>query len=97
MATLIAFMTPRDGGGDALGRYVEQVTPMLVAAGGKAVKRVGVRDVVTGRSEVEIVLVMDFEDAATIRALFDSDEYQALIPVRNEGFSDMNIYITEDL
>ena len=97
MATLIVLSTPRDGGGHALGRYVERVMPMLITAGGQAVKRVGVRDVIAGRADVGFVIVMDFKDAATIRALFDSDEYQALIPLRDQGFAAMDIYITEDL
>ena len=40
---------------------------------------------------------MDFEDAETIRGVFASDAYQALIPDRDAGFSNIEILITESL
>jgi len=71
--------------------------PMLLAAGGKVVKRLAISDVVAGRSEPRYVMVMDFEDATSIRGVFQSAEYHAIIPVRDEGLEMIDIYITEDL
>lgn len=97
MATLIVVSTPKDNGGRAIVRYVEQVMPMLLAAGGQVVKRLAISHVVAGRSEPQYVMVMDFEDATSVRRVFDSDEYHAIIPVRDEGLEMIDIYITEDL
>jgi uncharacterized protein (DUF1330 family) len=97
MATLIVVSTPRDNGGDAIRRYVEQVMPMLLAAGGNVVKRLAITDAVAGRPQPRYVMVMDFEDASSARHVFDSAEYHAIIPVRDEGLETIDIYITEDL
>jgi uncharacterized protein (DUF1330 family) len=51
---------------------------------------------VNGRA-AGIVLVMDFESADTVGALFESDEYRALVPVRDRGFAEMNILITHEM
>jgi len=96
MATLIVLSTARHDGEDALISYVEQVIPMIIDAGGTPIKRLHVSDVVCGNANVEFVFVADFEDASTIRRLFDSAEYQALLPVRDRGFEAIDIYITED-
>lgn len=96
MATLIVVSTPREGGDDALMSYVEQVVPMIINSGGAPIKRLRVTDIVSGQPHPEFVFVADFKDAATIRRLFDSTEYQALIPARDKGFAAIDIYITED-
>lgn len=96
MATLIVVSTPREGGNEALMSYVEQVVPMITNNGGVPIKRLRITDVVSGQPHPEFVFVADFEDAATVRRLFDSAEYQALIPTRDEGFAAIDIYITED-
>ena len=44
-----------------------------------------------------MVLVMDFDSAETVTAMFESDGYQALVPVRDRGFTEMNILITGEL
>ncbi|MFV2039444.1 MAG: DUF1330 domain-containing protein [Acidimicrobiales bacterium] len=97
MATLIAVTTSREGHNDDLRSYVDQAVPMLLGAGGQVVKRLAVTDVVAGGSKAANVLVMDFPDAQTVRAVFDSDGYKALIPVRDRAFEHIDILITEDL
>ncbi|GMQ98472.1 MAG: hypothetical protein BMS9Abin17_0984 [Acidimicrobiia bacterium] len=96
MATLIVVSTPRDGEDEALMSYVEQVVPMILNAGGVPVKRLRVTDVVHGSPDAGFVFVADFKDASTVRQLFASAEYKALIPVRDQGFAAMDIFITED-
>ena len=44
-----------------------------------------------------MVLVMDFESADAAAAMFESDEYRALVPVRDRGFSEMNILLTNEM
>lgn len=97
MATLIAVSAPREGHEEDFNSYVDQVVPLLVRAGGQLVKRLAVRDVVAGGSTAANVLVMDFRDIDTLRDVFESDEYKALIPARDSGFAYIDILITEDL
>jgi uncharacterized protein (DUF1330 family) len=44
-----------------------------------------------------MVLVMDFDSADAVSAMFESDEYRALVPVRDRGFEEMNILITQEM
>jgi uncharacterized protein (DUF1330 family) len=43
-----------------------------------------------------MALVMDFDSADAITKLFQSDDYAALVPVRDRGFAEMNILVTQD-
>ena len=52
--------------------------------------------VVNGRP-AGMVLVMDFESADAVTATFESGEYRALVPVRDRGFAEMNILITNEM
>ena len=44
-----------------------------------------------------MVLVMDFPSADAASALFESDAYRALVPVRDRGFTEMNILLTQGM
>ena len=41
--------------------------------------------------------VMDFDSGSAITDLFESVDYAALIPVRDRGFSEMNILLTRTM
>jgi uncharacterized protein (DUF1330 family) len=97
MTTLLVTGTPAEGQGEALGRYLQGVGPLLAGAGGTPVKRVRVTDTITGTAGTAIALVMDFEDAETIQGVFASDAYQALVADRDAGFSNVEILITEPI
>ena len=97
MTTLLVTVTPADGQNEAMGRYLKGVQPLLAGAGGTPVKRVHVTDTITGTAGTGLALVMDFENAETIKGVFASDAYQALIPDRDKGFSNIEILITEAL
>lgn len=96
MATLIVTASLAEGQDEARGRYLQAVTPLLIAAGGQPVKRLRVTNVVAGNADSALALVMDFPDADTVTAAFASDEYQALLPDRDAGFSTIEILVTED-
>jgi uncharacterized protein (DUF1330 family) len=97
MTTLIVTASPAGGQEEARNRYLHAVLPLLIRAGGKPVKRLAVTEIVTGSPGVGIVLVMDFADANTLRSVFDSEDYVALVGDRDQGFSNIEILVTEDL
>jgi uncharacterized protein (DUF1330 family) len=97
MTTLLVTVTPAEGQGEAMGRYLQGVQPLLAGAGGTPVKRLRVTDTITGSAATGLALVMDFDDADAIRGVFASDAYQALIPDRDQGFSNVEILIAEAL
>ena len=76
--------------------YLHGVMPVLLGAGGRLVKRLKVGEVISGKPS-DMVLVMDFDSSEAITTLFASDEYAALIPVRDQGFAEMNILLTKEL
>jgi|GEM_PF-2162140 len=81
----------------ALQTYVKEVMPMLLALDGKVIKRSKISDEYYGESPGEFLLIMDFPIKQKLIALFKSDEYQSLVPYRNNGFSEMNIMFADDL
>ena len=97
MSTLLVTVTPAEGQGESVGRYLQGVQPLLAAAGGTPVKRLRVTETVTGESGTGMALVMDFPDAEIIKTVFASDAYKELIPYRDTGFSSVEILITEAL
>ena len=81
---------------DAVKEYLAGVGPLLTAAGGAPVKRLKVDDVVKGAGR-GMVLVMDFDSADQVHSMFESEEYAALVPVRDRGFAEMDILVTSSM
>ena len=95
MTTLLVTVTPAEGQGEAMGRYLQGVQPILAGAGGTPVKRLRVTDTNVGTAGTAIALVMDFDTPDAIKDALASDQYQALIPHRDLAFSNIEILITE--
>jgi uncharacterized protein (DUF1330 family) len=72
--------------------YLQGVMPLLLGAGGDLVKRLKIDKVINGRS-AGMTLVMDFDSADAVTEMFESDDYAALVPVRDKGFTEMNILL----
>ena len=95
-ATLVVTATPNPNEMESVQDYLQGVLPLLMGAGGRPVKRLKVNEVIRGNPS-GMVLVMDFDSDEAITALFESDEYAALIPVRDQGFTEMNILLTHEM
>ena len=95
-ATLVVTATPNPNEMESVQDYLKGVLPLLMGAGGKPVKRLKVNEVIRGNAS-GMVLVMDFDSDEAITALFESEEYAALVPVRDLGFKEMNILLTHEM
>ena len=95
-ATLVVTALPNPNEMESLQEYLKGVSPLMQAAGGKPVKRLKVEKVIHGNPS-GMVLVMDFDSAAAITEVFESDEYAALIPARDRGFAQVNILIAGEM
>ena len=95
-STLVVTATPNPNEMESVQNYLKGVLPLFIATGGKLVKRLNVDEVIGGKSS-GMVLVMDFDSDEAITGLFESDEYAALIPVRDQGFTEMNILLTHEM
>ena len=95
-ATLVVTAVPNPGEMASVQEYLGGVMPLLTGAGGTVVRRLKTNRIVNGRP-AGMVLVMDFESADAAAAMFESDEYRALVPVRDRGFAEMNILLTHEM
>ena len=94
--TLVVTAVPNANEMASVQEYLQGVLPLFKGAGGKLVKRLKVDTVIQGRSS-GMVLVMDFDSADAISGMFESEDYAALVPVRNRGFAEMNILLTREM
>lgn len=94
--TLVVTAVPNANEMASVQEYLQGVLPLFKGAGGKLVKRLKVDKVIHGSSS-GMVLVMDFDSADAISGMFESEDYAALVPVRNRGFAEMNILLTREM
>ena len=94
--TLVVTAVPNPNEMESVQEYLQGVLPLLMGAGGKLVKRLKVDKPIHGNPS-GMVLVMDFDSANAITTMFESDEYAALVPVRDRGFAEMNIQLTHEM
>ena len=94
--TLVVTAVPNPNEMASVQEYLQGVLPLFKGAGGKLVKRLKVDEVIHGNPS-GMVLVMDFDSADAITGLFESEDYAALVPVRNRGFAEMNILLTREM
>jgi uncharacterized protein (DUF1330 family) len=90
-AILVVTAAPNPNEMESMQEYLKGVMPLLTAAGGALVKRLKITDVIGGQRGYGMVLVMDFASKEKALAMFASKEYEALIPVRDKGFSSITI------
>lgn len=95
-ATLLVTAVPNTDEMASVQEYLQGVMPLFISAGGKLVKRLKVDEVIHGNPS-GMAMVMDFESAEAITTVFESDEYAALVPVRDRGFKETNILVTQEM
>jgi uncharacterized protein (DUF1330 family) len=79
---------------EKLGEYAGQAPDTVAAHGGKFLIRGPVSEVLSGNAEYNVFALIEFPDGDTARTWYNSAEYQALIPVRDEG-AEMIFTLTE--
>ncbi|MBT4099526.1 MAG: DUF1330 domain-containing protein [Gemmatimonadetes bacterium] len=94
--TLVVTAQPNPQEMESVQEYLHGVLPLLTGAGGKVVKRLRTDKVIHGNPS-GMTLVMDFDSEDAITGMFESDDYAALVPVRDRGFSEMNILLTQEM
>ena len=95
--TLVVTAMPNPAEQESMQTYLKGVFPLLMGAGGSLVKRVKVQSALAGKPPHAVVMVMDFPDQAKLEAMFASEQYQALLPSRDQGFASIDICFASDL
>lgn len=91
-AHVVALATPNPQEAESAAAYGAGVQPLLAEAGVKAVFRGPVAATIAGQNPPSVILVLEFPDGNAARAFFEQDAYKKLIPLRDKGFSRMEIF-----
>ncbi len=92
---LITFAQPNPEEIETFQFYVKASTELAIGAGGEVSSRFGVRPVL-GDAPAAVFGLATFPDAAAINDMFESDEYQALIPAREASLDAVNAYVVDE-
>jgi uncharacterized protein (DUF1330 family) len=90
---VIACLTVNPDGLDDYELYLEGTKPLLERAGAKVSQHFPVGDVVVGNKVAEMMMVVEYPDLEAMHGLFQSEEYLALVPVRDNAFDTYNVSI----
>ncbi|MGH1480370.1 MAG: DUF1330 domain-containing protein [Geminicoccales bacterium] len=89
--TAVILATPSADGGDARKEYSEKVNPLGEAAGVEIIKGVRVSAPLVGELGYKAVFLLGFNSEQAAQDFFSSDDYQALIPLRDEGYDQYDV------
>ncbi|MFQ3245010.1 MAG: hypothetical protein ACJAYF_000396 [Arenicella sp.] len=81
-AFIVADITPTDI--DSLKKYSEAAGPTLEKYNGKFLAK-GPIETLTGDDHSKMKIILEFPDQDSANNWYKSDEYQALIPLRDKG------------
>ncbi len=90
-AYVVVLATPSPDGAEAMAAYSAGVQPLLAPAGAKIVVRGPVSAALAGETPPAMILVLEFVDAEAAHGFFTQDAYRKLIPLRNKGFTRLEI------
>ena len=89
---LLARFAKAAGAGELLNIH-DIKAPMIEHFGGRYLTRVGAHEVLEGNWRPNRVVVIEFPDIATMKALYHSPEYQPLIALRQSAATDVIIVV----
>lgn len=78
---------------DRLGAYGSVAGPLLMKAGGTPVGKWSRIGSIAGDDHPVEVTVFEFADEETVRAVFDSPEYQAVVEDRDAAYERLDIFL----
>lgn len=88
--------TPDPQQQQALQGYLAQVPAILHKHRGVPVATYDVERVLDGKDSAKVFIVVSFPDELHIDNFFADPAYQALIPLRQKGFSHLRFYVTSE-
>ena len=91
-AYVIVHGTPKDA--EKMQEYGGAAGAIVAQHGGEFIAR-GPATVLSGTSDYKVAVVLQFPDAAAAKAWYESPEYQAVIPLREEALDSVFIPVGE--
>lgn len=78
-------------------QYMQRAIPLLINGGGEVICRIKVDRAVIGDSKYNACLVMNFPSVSAVEAVFKSEAYAEIIPLREAGFKSMDIVVASSM
>lgn len=95
--TFVALGTLDPNEPEAFEAYASAAPALLMEAGGKVRCRMKVIESLVGENAPQTVFMVDFDSAETVKNMFASAEYKALIPHREKAFAKLEFFLAEDI
>lgn len=94
--TVVAMTSINEDEPLALATYLEATMPLLERAGAKIVKRFTVNEVVVGHRPAKTVFIVEYPNKAAVEMVFNSAEYRAIIPARDQAFNEYSVSLATE-
>jgi uncharacterized protein (DUF1330 family) len=95
--TVLALVTLAENQEAALAHYLDVTAPLLERANAIITKMFDLNETVVGPRTAKRMILVEYPSRAAVDLVFNSDEYQALIPTRDIAFTSYFISIAEQL
>jgi len=82
---------------EAYAFYTKNAGPIFKEFGGKTNSKYKITEVLKGNSITKLIITIEFEKVADIKAALNSEAYAQLLPYREKAFSLLHIFIGENL
>ena len=90
---IVATINPKEK--EALSHYLAGVGELYKEVDAKSVGKYKVSKASIGDYTPSLVSIMEFDNVAAMNQVFDSQTYQALLPIRDKAFLKLEAYISE--
>jgi uncharacterized protein (DUF1330 family) len=92
---LLVLSNPNPEGKAAAEEYGAGVKALLAKFGGSIASRSVVTETVVGTFSAAVVMVVEFESEQGLKDFVFGDEYAALVPLRDQAFSQMTLLLAD--
>lgn len=88
--------TPNPHEMDAVQSYMSQAPRIISTHGGVPIATYDVEHALDGEDSPAVFVVLSFPNKDAINSLFEDRAYQAIVPLRDRGFSHLRFYVTSE-
>ena len=92
-STIVVEGTFRPGYAEHFADYSSKVRAYLSKHGAEVVRRQRIKKTLYGSGSPDLIMVIDFPSVDIAERVFFEPEYLALIPLRDQVFSDFRMYV----
>lgn len=78
---------------EAFNHYSQEVSKLFLKAGAKPLSKYKIMQSFIGPDSLHLVSILEFPSEETLKKVFNSIEYQELIPLRDKAFTKLSAYI----